>query len=360
MSCIFDYRFTNEVPAIRKLVLNLKGSISTGTRYWAFLIMGKLIKTHLQVIKPDLCADAMCVYKFTLDTGFYYIGATTDLADRIGCHLKFYRNRIHTKNILVALDNAKSISFEVLRFANNKKDLGIREQYFLNKNVGLKMCLNVTNVPTSYSKTESYYKVATVDRNNKIQTIFNSASEAAISAGMSVASLISKCNSKYPADKIIYRRLNENNEIIIPAKSIHGNINGKKIVRQYDNKMNFIKEFISVSEAARQIGFDRKDVSHVANGNQKSTKGFIFRYIDEKGNDIMPIYTPRTGAKKLRTIPFLKSPKKPINKFDHNGNLIETYRSTYMALKGTKIEKKKFMVLLKNSRQYNGFIFKYA
>lgn len=54
-------------------------------------------------------------------------------------------------------------------------------------------------------------------------------------------------------------------------------LNGKPIL-QYDSSGNFIKEHISISSAARYIGSTQPLISNCLIGNQKSTRGFVFKY----------------------------------------------------------------------------------
>lgn len=55
------------------------------------------------------------------------------------------------------------------------------------------------------------------------------------------------------------------------------NITVKKPVIQYDLNMNFIKEYISLSEAARSLGVVTNNISACCLGNQKTCCGFIFK-----------------------------------------------------------------------------------
>ena len=253
-----------------------------------FYFMGKTIKTHLELIKPDLCWDAMCVYKFTLDTGFYYIGGTTNLGERISDHLKFYRSGTQAKAIMKALDEAKIITFEFVRFVNNREDLAKWEQSHLERNVGLPLCLNVhEKIITTYIAKEALHKVARVT-NGVIDKVYKSLQEAALDNGISIRTIGNNCKAKYPREKIYFRRLDKDGNIFTPAIPFRNNIKGEKSVRQYDKNLNFINQYVSMSEAARAIGITRREVGKVANGVQSTTKGFIFRLVDKNGNSIIP------------------------------------------------------------------------
>lgn len=52
----------------------------------------------------------------------------------------------------------------------------------------------------------------------------------------------------------------------------------RKPILQYNLNGNFIKEFISISEASRQLKIYHRYISQVLRGKQKTVKGFIWRY----------------------------------------------------------------------------------
>ena len=70
--------------------------------------------------------------------------------------------------------------------------------------------------------------------------------------------------------------------------SIHSHKNSKpgrysnsRAVKQYDLKGNFICEYKSMREASRQTGCSDSCISYVCKGLSESTKGFIFKYVNE-------------------------------------------------------------------------------
>lgn len=52
----------------------------------------------------------------------------------------------------------------------------------------------------------------------------------------------------------------------------------RKPILQFDLNGKFIKEFISISEASRQLKIYHSYISQAVRGNQKTAKGFIWRY----------------------------------------------------------------------------------
>ena len=58
----------------------------------------------------------------------------------------------------------------------------------------------------------------------------------------------------------------------------------KRNVNQFDLDMNFIQSYNSIAEASKQTGCTLNGISHCCRGLQKSTKGYIFKYTENKNN----------------------------------------------------------------------------
>lgn len=54
----------------------------------------------------------------------------------------------------------------------------------------------------------------------------------------------------------------------------------KKVVLEIDDKNNTLKEYTSISEAAKKTGIDPGNISRVCNGKLKSAKKRIFKFKD--------------------------------------------------------------------------------
>lgn len=241
--------------------------------------MGNIIPIDLKVIKPKFCSECMCVYKFTLDNGFYYYGATSDLLDRIHTHLKRYRNKKMSLRFREAFKSAKQIVFEVVKFANNREKLKKYEEYFLERNVGLQFCLNNVDYSTStYERYKSIYPIIKLDLNGNVLKRYDSPTLAAIDLKKSLKLIRNSLMIKYPKTKYVLRRLDENGNIAIPFKPFREYPSQRKPIIQYDKEMNFIANYISTEDAGRKTGFDRKGISLVAKGKQKLCHGYIFKY----------------------------------------------------------------------------------
>jgi len=235
------------------------------------------VKIHLDVITPPLYYHAMCVYKFTLDTGFYYIGATTDLSDRINNHLKNFRNKKHSPIVMEAMLNAKTIAFEFLKFVNDKKLLNAAEQSFLLRNVGLPLCLN-TNAHSlvSFKRGELLNKIVKLNIGGDIIKTYESITDAAVDNKISISSVYYHTKTKYTRD-VILRRIDDNGNILVPVLRENHNVSFKKPVLQFDKRMNFIMKHDSYCDAARHFKTDHHSVSRAVDNPNRSCKGFILK-----------------------------------------------------------------------------------
>ena len=93
-----------------------------------------------------------------------------------------------------------------------------------------------------------------------------------------------------------------------------GRYSTSRAVRQYDLERNFICEYKSIIKSSRQTGCSTTSISHVCRGLSGSTKGYVFKYIDED----------------LINRPARRCPKK-VDHIDKDENVIETYDDTKTA-----------------------------
>lgn len=91
-----------------------------------------------------------------------------------------------------------------------------------------------------------------------------------------------------------------------------------KAVEQYDRKGNFIKEFPSVAEVSRLLGFPTSSITRCCNGSKKYSVigGYQWKY---KGSD-----------KQILNLPM-------INKYSQDGTLIHSYNSITEASEDTGV-----------------------
>lgn len=62
----------------------------------------------------------------------------------------------------------------------------------------------------------------------------------------------------------------------------------KRSVAQYDDDMNLIAVFESVTEAAAALNTNTKSIREVANGRQRHAAGFVWKYVDDEPRDSEP------------------------------------------------------------------------
>jgi hypothetical protein len=100
----------------------------------------------------------------------------------------------------------------------------------------------------------------------------------------------------------------------------------KKNILKFDLQGNFVKEYESVFQAAREIGAGHKSIRHCAKGKAKTAHNFQWRFASDplfaKGiTNIGPAYTPK-GIE-----------KKPVLQFSAKGKFLKQYPSIDQAAK---------------------------
>lgn len=96
----------------------------------------------------------------------------------------------------------------------------------------------------------------------------------------------------------------------------------KKIVAQYDLDGNYIRTYKSISEASKATGISTTVISKCCKGKRRTSKGFIWKYIEE---DIL-------AHDKIE--PAIQQ-EKPVSQYEMNGNHIGTYKSISEASRAT-------------------------
>lgn len=119
----------------------------------------------------------------------------------------------------------------------------------------------------------------------------------------------------------------------------------KKKVYQYDLEGNFIREWDSGREAARELGISNTSISYAARNKNysKSTNGFLWSYDN---------LIKHKGSFGQNTIPILQC--------DLNGNNLKKWTSISLAAKELNLFKSGIIKCCKNKqKQCGGFTFKY-
>lgn len=115
------------------------------------------------------------------------------------------------------------------------------------------------------------------------------------------------------------------NSYNVNKKAIRTNKEGKPVY-QYDSFGNFIKEFESISEAARIVNIKPSGIIQSCNKNKLSAAGFIWRY---KG-DVL-------NKNALKTSEIIDSHWVSVLQYDLDGNFLKEWRSISEAATNLKV-----------------------
>jgi hypothetical protein len=116
----------------------------------------------------------------------------------------------------------------------------------------------------------------------------------------------------------------------------------RKIIVQYDLKGKVLGKYNSIREASRYTNLCRRHITNCCKNKKSSTVGgYVFRFSNDKF-DYKP-YIPYNTTK--------------INKFDTNGNFIESYFSMTEASIKMNINKGRISESCKSGKPYKGYIY---
>lgn len=122
-----------------------------------------------------------------------------------------------------------------------------------------------------------------------------------------------------------------------------------KRVNQYSLSGKFLKRWISVNEASKQLNIGESSISSCANNKRKSAGKFIWKYIDDS-NSICDI-------KKISVRPDAK----PINQYSLSGEFIREWGSTKESEKNTGVPSSSIYYCAKGKRESaGGFIWRFV
>lgn len=135
----------------------------------------------------------------------------------------------------------------------------------------------------------------------------------------------------------------------IKMSELHlGKIKNNKIVSQFNKDGTFIKNWVSVTQVSKELGFSISNISSCCCGKTLSAYGYIWRYKNQF-IEIMPILEPVTKS----------SLGKVIQK-DLNNNVIKIWDSARKAAIGLNINYNAINNCLKGNTKTSGnFIWKY-
>ena len=121
--------------------------------------------------------------------------------------------------------------------------------------------------------------ISQYDLEGNILNTYNSFSEACRAVGIKNQSGIKNCCEGKYAQSAGFQWAYGNEPKIHKFKKVYNSENRYKPVYQYDLSGNFIKEYKSAKEAAKELNGSASFITSVANGSKKSAYGYIWKYI---------------------------------------------------------------------------------
>lgn len=129
-------------------------------------------------------------------------------------------------------------------------------------------------------ETLSQFVIRQFDADGKFIAEHESIQRAAIASGVSEKSIY---NTVYGTRKTgggyIWRECSRGSEVadVVPTKSLENTGLAKRIL-QFSKDGSFIAEHLSIGQAAKTIGVNRRSISDVLSGAQKTAGGYIWKY----------------------------------------------------------------------------------
>ena len=207
------------------------------------------------------------IYKITnLINKKYYIGSSLDIKRRWKEHrcnlIKNKHNNIHLQKSWNKYGE-NSFLFEIIELVNDLKDLTIREQYYLDK-------ANVLNSKILYNICTIAYSTFgvrhTEETKNKMST-----SHKGITHNRDAILKMVQIKNKH--SNITKSKLSEINKGKI-AKN-------KQPIYQIGLDDNIIKQWDSITDAAKTLNLSKSLICSVCQGKRKRTGGFKWQYVNQ-------------------------------------------------------------------------------
>lgn len=235
-----------------------------------------------------------------------YVGSAKDLRKRLNSHRTALKRQDHRNSKLQNCYNkygAENLMFEILEYCNIT-DLLIRESFYTKK---LQPDLNIVQDPVQLNRGNEFReKISKIKKNyykthNAINTIpvyqydkhgnfirkYKSMSEAALCVKGNVSAICAVCNGRAKTHKGFQWSKEKRDSIksLIKQKIKKENLkkqpSNSKIVYQFDLDGNFIKEWKSVSIAAKTLGINVRSIGLCASDKYvkyKSAGGFQWSF----------------------------------------------------------------------------------
>lgn len=223
-------------------------------------------------------ANNYCVYMHTAPNGKVYIGVTSKKPEK-----RFNGGLGYQKQPLFynAIRKYGWENFEHVILAE-----GLSAEEASQKEIGLILCYNSNDRKYGYNRSIGGEYGATGVKYTEEQRVARSKRLAGRTLSEETKAKIGNANRKYVMSEQHKAAISafhkgkpwseEEREKITAA--------GKKYWRKVvclDSEGNFIREFESITIAAKAVGVDQSAISNVLSGRNKTSKGFIWRYADE-------------------------------------------------------------------------------
>lgn len=159
---------------------------------------------------------------------------------------------------------------------------------------------------------------------------------------------VTEIKKKYGISKQILRKILQKYEPYLTEKEERYLLSRSRIksksraVRQYSLEGELICEYPSIAEASRQTGAHKMAIIHSCQENFRTAKGYRWKYVNE--NDDIPF----------------KKRKLPVNQFDLEGNLINSFESLTDVSRKMDINESSLSQAIKKGVKYKGYIWKPA
>jgi group I intron endonuclease len=220
------------------------------------------------------------IYKITnLTNGDCYVGQSVNIEKRWKDHIHTSTNK-KVVNYKYPLYNSirkygtENFKFEILELVPNKNDLTIKEQFYYDLYKPEYCLIEPKNSALEVGR-KSVHKIDI--RTLEIIDTYESLLQAANQNNLDFRTISLACHRKIITSGDFYWVFTTDyNEKWKPKK--RNTTYEKTKVLQFDLQNNFIKEYKSISYAAKITGINKTNISRNCKGIYKQAKGFIWRY----------------------------------------------------------------------------------
>lgn len=207
-----------------------------------------------------------------------YIGQSNNIYERWNRHKALYDNcAIHRALQKYGIEN---FDFSILELCS-ENELDDKEIYWINYYNSYKDGYNETSGGKRPIHTVCNHPIKMYDLQGKYIKEFPSISAAARELQCEPSFINAVILHRRPTAKGYQFKLKEDNTIIAPFVKKKSGPKGKTVI-QYDLNDNIIQEYISASEAARQLGLQAQNISGVCRGIKQTCGGYKWKYKDEQ------------------------------------------------------------------------------